>query len=400
MAPGVSCLVAAAVAVVAAARTPAEQHDRILRGEVPKDELEIVLAQYNEDLSWSDKYRRQRTVYCKGTASCAPDAARLENFGREGHTYLSHIVHNYDKLAKWTVFSQGGEPTIGYKGQNQGGGHMLDGATFSDYLVHPHRADVVDPEAFFLMTSKLHLPTLHHALRSSYKVADIHGVPKPMSVPPMCPVRKVLDNVTDVWGPYEDMPLLRHFVSNKCGVEEAVVGEAMLVFWDSFVQLPRPQNDIVHFAQGARFAVSRDRIQQRSKAFYAKLLSALSADVDPCLNYLYEWVWYYIVGTPRTSPCTVTEDETAQVLTAKVRMLSAGMSGVSGISGPEWNSTPAPTTPAPATPAPATPAPATPAPATTPWPSHDAQIDSHASAHMALSSFVAVAASVAVVTLL
>jgi hypothetical protein len=343
-----------------------------------------VLAQYNEDLSWSDKYASQRTVYCKGGAACSPDAVRLENVGREGHTYLSHIVNNYDKLAKWTVFSQAGEPTVGYKGQNQGGGHMLNGATFSDYLVHPHRAEVEDPEAFFLMTSKMHMPTLHHALRSSYNVLDGHQPRRQTVLPSMCPAHKAADISSDVWGSYEDMPWLRSFVSDKCGVEEMAVGEAMLVFWDSFVQLPRPQNDIVHYAQGARFAVSRDRIQQRSKAFYERLLSLVSTDVDPCLNYLYEWAWYYIVGTPQTTPCTMTQDETAQVWAAKVRMLIAGMPGLSGMSGMSGNYhpkvptpapdnqmsptpappvTPAPATPAPATPAPATPAPATPAPA-------------------------------------
>jgi len=355
MAPAISCLIAAAVAVAAAAEpafgTADAQLDRILRGDVSKDELEIVLAQYNEDMSWSDKYGKLRTVYCKGGAACAPDAVRLDNVGREGHSYLSHIVQNYDNLAKWTVFSQAGEPTVGYKGQNQGGGHMLGGATFSDYLVHPHRAGAEDPDAFFLMTSKVHLPTLHHALRSSYKDAEVQRVPKPSALPARCPASKMPDNSSDAWGPYEDMPWLRSFVSDKCGVEETAVGEAMLVFWDSFVQLPRPQNDVVHYAQGARFAVSRDRIRQRSKDFYERLLSLVNADVDPCLNYLYEWAWYYILGKPQTSPCVMTQDEKAQAWAAKSRMLAGGVSGVSGVSGISGISgapTPAPT-PAPGT---------------------------------------------------
>ncbi|MCJ1442248.1 MAG: hypothetical protein MMC23_002741 [Stictis urceolatum] len=33
-------------------------------------------------------------------------AVRLENFGRDCHTYLHHIVHNYDKLAEITLFTQ------------------------------------------------------------------------------------------------------------------------------------------------------------------------------------------------------------------------------------------------------------------------------------------------------
>jgi len=390
MAPSIPCLVAAAAAVTVAAEptfgTADTRLDHILSGDVSKDELEIVLAQYDEDLSWSDKYKKLRTVYCKGGAACGPDALRLENVGREGHTYLSHIVNNYDKLAEWTVFSQAGEPTFGYKGQNQGGGHMLGGATFSDYLFRPNRAEAEDPEAFFLMTSKVHLSTLHHALRSSYKAIEGQQMPKPSALPGMCPESKMPDNSGDAWGPFEDMPWLRTFVSDKCRVEESAVGEAMLMFWDSFVQLPRPQNDVVHYAQGARFAVSRGRIRQRSKDYYKRLLSLVSTEADPCLNYLFEWAWYYILGKPETNPCTTTQDDKSHVWAATVRMLTGEVSGVSGVSGtpaPSKSPTPAPSkspTPAPSkspTPAPSkrtTPAPSkrtTPAPSkrTTPAPS-------------------------------
>jgi len=171
------------------------------------------------------------------------------------------------------------------------------------------------------------------------------------------------------------MPWLRSFISDRCGVEEAALGEAMLMFWDSFVQLPRPQKDIVYYAQGARFAVSRDRIRQRSKAFYESLLTLLSTDVDPCLNYLFEWAWYYIIGKPETSPCIVMQAEEEQAWTAEVRMLTrggigglgvSGVSGVSGISGSPLTPTPAPT-PAPLTLAP-TPAPSPATKAPTPAP--------------------------------
>ena len=35
------------------------------------------------------------------------EVIKLKNIGREGHTYLSHIINNYDKLADITIFLPG-----------------------------------------------------------------------------------------------------------------------------------------------------------------------------------------------------------------------------------------------------------------------------------------------------
>ena len=67
------------------------------------------------------------TIYNKGD-SHIPNSISLHNVGRESHTYLYHIVNNWDKLADRTVFFQGGGPSFGYKSPRQGG-HM-----FSNYF--------------------------------------------------------------------------------------------------------------------------------------------------------------------------------------------------------------------------------------------------------------------------
>jgi|DEB0MinimDraft_6_1074348.scaffolds.fasta_scaffold00077_34 hypothetical protein len=72
-----------------------------------KSYLEIVVARYNEDLRWSNKYKDYLTVYNKGDDEIE-GSIRLENIGRESHTYLYHIINNYDNLADYTIFLQGG----------------------------------------------------------------------------------------------------------------------------------------------------------------------------------------------------------------------------------------------------------------------------------------------------
>ncbi|CAK0885767.1 unnamed protein product [Prorocentrum cordatum] len=89
----------------------------IQNGSVGKDQVEIVLAHYNEHVGWSAMYDSLITPYCKGAPEDYPWRPRyckeLPNKGREAHTFLHHIVQNYHMLADWTVFSQAQAPTSG-----------------------------------------------------------------------------------------------------------------------------------------------------------------------------------------------------------------------------------------------------------------------------------------------
>jgi len=80
-----------------------------------KLKIEIVIARYNEDLSWLKKIPKsiKITIYNKGLDDIEKidgvkyDIIKLPNIGRESHTYLYHIINNYDNLAHKTIFCQG-----------------------------------------------------------------------------------------------------------------------------------------------------------------------------------------------------------------------------------------------------------------------------------------------------
>jgi len=74
---------------------------------ISKNQVEFVVARYNEDLSWSEPIKHLCTVYNKGPELEGFPTVVLPNVGREAHTYLTHIIRNYDKLADITVFFQG-----------------------------------------------------------------------------------------------------------------------------------------------------------------------------------------------------------------------------------------------------------------------------------------------------
>jgi hypothetical protein len=72
-----------------------------------KEDFEIVIARYDEDIGWSDNYKAFRTVYNKGNEHDKYDYITLENKGHLADTILRHIVDRYDNLATVTFFTHG-----------------------------------------------------------------------------------------------------------------------------------------------------------------------------------------------------------------------------------------------------------------------------------------------------
>jgi hypothetical protein len=68
--------------------------------------FELVVARFDEDLSWISDIHFNYKVYNKGKPINLPCIC-LPNVGREAKTFLYHIIENYDKLSEYTVFLQG-----------------------------------------------------------------------------------------------------------------------------------------------------------------------------------------------------------------------------------------------------------------------------------------------------
>lgn len=71
--------------------------------------IDLVVARYNEDVNWLKKVPKNINIilYNKGKDDIQFKFIKLDNIGRESHTYLYHIINNYDKLADKTIFTQG-----------------------------------------------------------------------------------------------------------------------------------------------------------------------------------------------------------------------------------------------------------------------------------------------------
>ena len=73
---------------------------------IPYVTSQIVVSRYDESTEWVP---RNAIVYNKGewiTNSHVEKIIELTNEGREGETYLHHIIENYDNLYEYTIFTQ------------------------------------------------------------------------------------------------------------------------------------------------------------------------------------------------------------------------------------------------------------------------------------------------------
>lgn len=71
-----------------------------------RDNVKLIIARYQEDLAWLSMLGYDYIVYDK-SGNAEEGSIILDNIGRESHTYLTHIVRNYDHLSGVNVFLQG-----------------------------------------------------------------------------------------------------------------------------------------------------------------------------------------------------------------------------------------------------------------------------------------------------
>jgi hypothetical protein len=86
-----------------------------LNDTIPDDKINFIISRYNENLNWTMEYpynKYKYTVYNKGNnenfkKTNVTNIINLPNVGRESHTYLYHIINNYDNLKDINVFLPG-----------------------------------------------------------------------------------------------------------------------------------------------------------------------------------------------------------------------------------------------------------------------------------------------------
>lgn len=197
--------------------------------------FEIVCAHYTENLAWLNPVREHVLVYHKGPPDAFDSGFKswicLPNVGREAHTYLTFIIDRYDTLPETTAFVQNGA-----------------------YMTHDCIIDMVRAagiESFAFYSDKIQRPlTLSGPFTHINKWADRQ---------------------------------LRHEKMD-------LATETFDQYYRRLFDHDRPAR--IKWFMGATFAVRRDRIRMRPKAFYEHARQTLHGHRHPEQCHFMERLWF------------------------------------------------------------------------------------------------------------
>lgn len=208
---------------------------------------DMVVARYKEPMRWLAKYSifPFRTVYVYNKGLNARDCPifgstcvqiDLPNEGRCDHTYLYHIIHNYDKLADVTVFTKGSSDLPRER-------RKLPFTVKKVFETHDTVMSVTDS----------YLP-IHIAMHQFHM--NNYGVSHPDNRDRVAPMKRAAIRPFGKW-------YLSHF----------------------------PKTIVNSWVQSGIFAVSREHIHNRPKSFYERLIKELEGHSNPEVGHYLERSW-------------------------------------------------------------------------------------------------------------
>ena len=256
------------------------------RNEVNRQNVQLVVVRHAEDVSWSDPFAAVRTIYEKpGKVLPVSDplpigrkaaSVVLPNVGREQHGYLTHLVHNYDSLADWTVFMHGKMPTCGYflVDPGQVGNHLLTNVSVLDYLLS-------EGDLYMPLTGRANHDLTLSSVRSTFAdgLDRRPRVSRPVTAYPTHGDQESdsEEGGGDHWLEWEvnDLP---HYAKELTLKQGALRAHQMIDF-DAFFRrvVGRAPPAVLYFAQGAQFAASRTALHSTPKETYQWILELVEA---------------------------------------------------------------------------------------------------------------------------
>jgi hypothetical protein len=258
--------------------------------------FQIVMAHYNEDIEWSNKYSEIRKIYSKSPNPLDVEHVKLKNVGRESHTYFHHIIENYDNLADYTFFCQGNP----YE-------HFFEGFTVEDYLVETPYTLYISGCTDFKLN--------YHMWREGYQGHEAHcGIIKPQYKQLFTTLNRErieqLRTEKGFWNRQEEWffprfsfwpdlsysgQIGRATILNFTWILPSERGYDITTFSKEYLgfDYPRP----IYYSMGGQFTVSKEVIRARPIEFYERLIPTLDYDWNPPEGYYFEAFWYYLWKT-------------------------------------------------------------------------------------------------------
>ena len=198
---------------------------------------QIVVARYNENILYLTPHKNITIIYNKGLDDLPTefDIIKLPNIGRESHTYLYHIIQNYDNLADKTFFIQG---------------------KIDDHRLLPFDNYFNEDNLFIGHLTKYKIDFIKNPIKHNGKY--INQIKK-----------RYLKK--SKYTPYEWL--------NMIGINIKDIKEFSMVW-------------------GAIFSLSKEIILKKPKNFYEYLIKYVDNDINPEEGHFFERSWYLIFNHP------------------------------------------------------------------------------------------------------
>jgi len=215
---------------------------------IKPEHVDIIISRYNEDFSHWYILKDYITIYNKGND--IPENLKnifriinLPNVGRESHTYLYHITHNYDNLKHITLFIQ---------------------CDFSDHIT-----EIYDLYKYFIYVDKPH-NTFHKMIIN------------------------LKNNNTcceNMWGRMKHQQ--KYINQIKCGdliLSQYTFGE----WWLKYISDVLPKQKEYKWGPCGIFSVSKDTLLKKSRDYYTHIMDSIAYTKNPEEGHYCERAWYYI----------------------------------------------------------------------------------------------------------
>jgi hypothetical protein len=205
-------------------------------------EFQIIVARYNEDIFWFRHEMDNCIIYNKGEKLNCKNEILLPNVGRESHTYLYHIINNYDNLAEINIFTQG---------------KISDHRNFKEDHIN-------------------HLMDLRYEAWREGKSKPGDYLHEP-GFPQTC--------IDPDWNYSNGNYFLKdNYLDNQ---------PCLFINWFKGYVLPVYPNPIKWYGN-AIFAVKKEFILKRPKSYYEMLIKQVNHHINPTEGHFFERSWYYI----------------------------------------------------------------------------------------------------------
>ena len=267
--------------------------------------MKVVVARYNEDVRWLLHIISIVTVYNKGLDDLdyVPQnkIIKCENVGREGGTYVKHIIDNYDNLDDYTAFIQGEiydhvNHTDIEKSHNYFFNILMEPKTYNFKYISTLYVNVKPVEFIDYCSGLPSLPLESIPSKNTDKLVEfIKSIKKEYdpNIDNLCKILKEKNNIQkhEVTQLLEDTGLV-----NDESLRTNIFGQFQhkKLLMNVYKGTPNQMN--YNFGYGALFIVSKKNILKHSKEYWIEIYNSLQTKT-PSAGWGLEKMWRHLLDT-------------------------------------------------------------------------------------------------------